>query len=578
MATYNYEEFATKVITKKTIYQDDLIKDEGFVYKAGEILASIRQLGYTEEQFNNMTPKKRAKVARASRKLLRRNHKLQHVGMEVNARTDSASHDYERMAMVRSGNVGTKQSTPSVETQIHEHLRGHGKGTIPTDIQERLVAGEHALWYGGKKKKVQEVLPSVLTTEGREELLKQRPIREDDLIIQDGMCCSALELHNAMEAAANTVIRAEPLSEGIVFTTAFRILRSKGQLRPKPEGLSDDSLILCGEGKDIKNCAFKADMTGTTTVRKADDDHMRQMRDWQASRVRPEEIKGAKDDPSFAERYSDAVKKITEWIILGTRNGYKLEKPSGSSVHHLADYSRRHGNGNFAKAIQPGNWMSDLQAFVVEHNWAAAFSNAKDFNSGEFRIPYPHCCFEFRISGMRCMFLFYGNEEGHLECPSIVVGCNEIWILLSHCFEVTPIGTIILQPTHEHPNPEDIQLADTAYMPLFAMAFKQIRAISIMLEAKVATKETIRAPERLNRQREKSGRTKLRDYHVVVLNRHRPRADRLPEELQTHGERSSPRLHFRSGHWRHFPSHRTWIEWQLIGNPDLGFVDKHYRL
>jgi hypothetical protein len=37
------------------------------------------------------------------------------------------------------------------------------------------------------------------------------------------------------------------------------------------------------------------------------------------------------------------------------------------------------------------------------------------------------------------------------------------------------------------------------------------------------------------------------------------------------------RLHLRRGHWRHFATYRTWIKWMMVGNPDLGFVDKEYR-
>ena len=44
------------------------------------------------------------------------------------------------------------------------------------------------------------------------------------------------------------------------------------------------------------------------------------------------------------------------------------------------------------------------------------------------------------------------------------------------------------------------------------------------------------------------------------------------------GTHRSPRLHFRRGHWRHYEDHKTWIRWQMVGNPDLGFVEKQYRL
>lgn len=30
--------------------------------------------------------------------------------------------------------------------------------------------------------------------------------------------------------------------------------------------------------------------------------------------------------------------------------------------------------------------------------------------------------------------------------------------------------------------------------------------------------------------------------------------------------------------WRRFETHKTWIKWTLVGDPDLGFIEKHYRL
>lgn len=37
-------------------------------------------------------------------------------------------------------------------------------------------------------------------------------------------------------------------------------------------------------------------------------------------------------------------------------------------------------------------------------------------------------------------------------------------------------------------------------------------------------------------------------------------------------------LHFRRGHWRHYGEYKTWIKWMLVGDPELGFVDKMYKL
>ncbi|HKM88832.1 MAG TPA: hypothetical protein VJX48_09530, partial [Xanthobacteraceae bacterium] len=107
---------------------------------------------------------------------------------------------------------------------------------------------------------------------------------------------------------------------------------------------------------------------------------------------------------------------------------------------------------------------------------------------------------------------------------------------------------------------------------------REIKAVCIALEAQIATTEVIRAPLKLNKARERGGKPPLPDYRVVQLTK---RSTPLP--LPTTGgpaaeKRQSPRLHFRRGHWAHFSNHRTWRKWTLVGDPDLGFIDKHYRL
>lgn len=57
----------------------------------------------------------------------------------------------------------------------------------------------------------------------------------------------------------------------------------------------------------------------------------------------------------------------------------------------------------------------------------------------------------------------------------------------------------------------------------------------------------------------------------------RTRASAFPAD-HVGEERRSPRLHFVRGHWRRYANHKTWLKWFLRGDPDLGFIDKHYRL
>jgi hypothetical protein len=114
------------------------------------------------------------------------------------------------------------------------------------------------------------------------------------------------------------------------------------------------------------------------------------------------------------------------------------------------------------------------------------------------------------------------------------------------------------------------------FEPIAKAVFQQIKACCIALDAEVAVTEPMRAPYKLNQAREKRGRPKLFDYNVVKLGS-RTRSARFENE-DPDREKIRKRLHFRRGHWRHYESHKTWIRWTLVGDPDLGFIDKHYTL
>lgn len=264
-------------------------------------------------------------------------------------------------------------------------------------------------------------------------------------------------------------------------------------------------------------------------------------------------------------KITDTCKTVEEWLKRSDK--FHLEKPQSSSFHHMEEFFMANDGAKVVEyfAGEP-NDEPKLQSFVVEHNWGAVL----DDNVGAFILPYPFCSFEFRISGMRCIFIFKNVDERIINFTNFV-GCDNAWIPLPTC-EVDYDGKIV-----SIGRMEKLGIEHKLIRPLYEFVFKQIRAICVMFETSVAIKQTIRAPEKLNRQREKLNRTKLRDYHVVVLNR-KPRPEPVPIELQAHSDRNSPRLHFRRGHYRHFINHRTWINWQLVGDPDLGFVDKHYRL
>ncbi len=249
------------------------------------------------------------------------------------------------------------------------------------------------------------------------------------------------------------------------------------------------------------------------------------------------------------------------WIDWGTAEVYKLENPASSIWHKVrAAYDARRilaGTGDNAglkegiKIRIPGEYdtflSSEPQVFLVQHNWAAAFAGASDFDEGEFPLPFSHCAFEFIFSGRRVFIVT--NEHRCIAVTEIGSG---------HWLATAPVPLSVL--------PTNIR---------YKQAYENIRAICIALDAEVAVTSVTRAPHRLNIAREKQGKLPINDHHVINLAR-RSRVEPLPQAGE-HEAKWHPRLHFRRGHWRHFSDHKTWIKWMLVGTPDLGFIDKEYR-
>lgn len=271
----------------------------------------------------------------------------------------------------------------------------------------------------------------------------------------------------------------------------------------------------------------------------------------------------------------DLEKEILEELIPWWTGPVTLQRPNGSAFHRLSDainsgqikiIAGRFGvkNGKIAEGAEIGQ----LQSFVVEHDWAKAFEGATDFEGGEIQLPYERVCFEFMISGKRVCALLSEKYDPMRLCPVIETKCAG-WVLPQFVYDKTEGGI--------EPSKFGRAGGNSGLDAMRSLIFSQIRAVCISLDAEVATTEIVRAPHKLNRAREKLGRAPLVDYHVVRL-AHRSRAASLPDASGEHDKRTSPRLHFRRGHWRHFANHKSWVRWQLVGNPDLGFIDKEYRV
>jgi len=265
---------------------------------------------------------------------------------------------------------------------------------------------------------------------------------------------------------------------------------------------------------------------------------------------------------AFEERLSD----LQEWGKLVP----KLERPSGSSAHHFRQ-ALLDGDAIFCRygteirLADFGEAFKDANIFVVEHDWSTAFAGAGEFSEGEFRLPFEVCAFEFKITGHRVIALMT-EVDGNVMMQLMVRAKT---------------GWAIDDDISRHENGKWFlyhggrSQGDNIFERIVHFVGANVRAICIALEAEVAKREMIRASHKLNHSREKLGRVPANAYHIVSL------ASRARAEERGSGEpeyQGKVRLHFRRGHWRHFATFKTWIRWMLVGNPDLGFIDKEYRL
>lgn len=243
-----------------------------------------------------------------------------------------------------------------------------------------------------------------------------------------------------------------------------------------------------------------------------------------------------------------ALSELIDWWPLPK----KLEKNDCSRLHRFRGAIKQQrvmfANGNLL-ADGPINFdWEKVQPFVVEHDWASAFANATDYADGTYNLPYSHCAFEFRISGRNVVVLAAQPEDQPVQPFLPFMEFGGYWVCTSD----------------DSDKDEALQLA-----------YSQIKAICIALDAEVAVRNAVRVSEKVNRKREAEGREPFYSYHVVSLNRRYRIGNPAKGGGASQGKR---RLHFRRGHWRHYAEFKTWVRWTLVGNPELGFIDKEYRL
>jgi hypothetical protein len=235
------------------------------------------------------------------------------------------------------------------------------------------------------------------------------------------------------------------------------------------------------------------------------------------------------------------MNSITDWLRSPAP---KLEKNDRSRMHSLVAAARANRQDEAADFLAGGH------VFVVQHDWAAAFANASDYEGGHFNLPYPTSTFEFRISGRTVVAITVQEHVEHLpELVRLFVSYEDGWIGV---------------PDFEEEGSSVTRLV-----------VAEIKAICVALDAGVAIHKVVAPREKVNLRRAQAGKVPFFSYRVVSL-----KVRSQSERDGAAGGRAKRRLHFRRGHWRQLGNgtKKTWVRWTLVGDPSLGFIDKHYRL
>lgn len=314
---------------------------------------------------------------------------------------------------------------------------------------------------------------------------------------------------------------------------------------------------------------------------------------------------------------AEQIKKLTfEYVtqirkrrgeITGLRNELQME--IDETEQNLAELNRRRaiyievgqvaqtlllqklGEGAIHKvhtAIQQGKFMTLAgeylpamtnpgliapHVFVVQHNWASAFASVDGVEDAHIGLPYPdHIVFEFRISGRRVIC-----EINHPDVVQVEMETSCGWTLLG----LYNVKTRVVAGRWKNdtlPAPPEALSYEEMANPIMDFCWRQIRAICLGLEVKASVVDVVRAPYKLNRAREKAGKLPIYDFHIVNLAHRIRHPQRLPEPGDIESEQNRKRLHYVRGHYRHFDNSKTWINPHFRGDPDLGFIDKEYRL
>lgn len=282
--------------------------------------------------------------------------------------------------------------------------------------------------------------------------------------------------------------------------------------------------------------------------------------------------------------YDEAWKRVASHAGFGWFTP-KLERIESSKAQDLLTAPKIRGATSMSTlkdwaSVGEGHLDFPLMRLVVGHDWSAALPALSI--EKVFSMPAPVMSFEFKISGRRVLAHLTADtttEDGVPMKTDTSMGVfYEAWD--GTWCSCGSDGALDLNPDSFLTREDGTMRAENAMQETLlsewgvftAFVSKQVVSICIAMEAEIAEAEKVSIPEKLNRNRVRQGKLPIGDFHLVTLARKHRRSTSAAGVYK-----GVVKLHFRRGHFASYDSGRVWRKWSLVGNPDLGWVEKLYR-
>lgn len=252
----------------------------------------------------------------------------------------------------------------------------------------------------------------------------------------------------------------------------------------------------------------------------------------------------------------------------------KLERPQGSSLHHLIRYDVQHSYGQLCSVIHEYG----LQSFVVENDWGKLVPKSR----GEWRLPFEKICWEFRISNVRVMVCTIASPDRTIMY--MIYGRDKLWVADDYLYTLDQDGFKGQPHDNGVPDPKE-------FCAVASMVYANIRASCIMLDASVASGEKVEPSKELVKKATRENVAPPKTHYVVRL----LRRNHVKHRSRGSGEGGGYRQggHWRPGRWLHYDNQdsgqekyindggfwvsKSWQPWHFAGDPNR-IIEREYRL